>query len=59
MTVNYSEMCVRWKDEAWSVAYTGVISPEIAVLQRTNSVTVNGKTYNNKEEKAEIPAEEF
>jgi len=26
MTVNDSEMCVRWKDEAWSI-------PEISVLR--------------------------
>jgi len=26
MTVNDSEMCVRWKDEAWSIP---AISPEI------------------------------
>jgi len=28
MTVNDSEMCVRWKDEAWWIP--GDISPEIA-----------------------------
>jgi len=26
MMVNYSEMCVRWKDEAWSI-------PEVSVLR--------------------------
>jgi len=30
MTVNDSEMCVRWKDEAWSIPEISVHGPEIA-----------------------------